>query len=198
MSDNRMAAPMFVQETLPNGLTVVMEIMPHVQSAACGFLVKTGGRDDPAEMAGVSHFLEHMCFKGTPHRTWNDINVAFDELGAHYNAYASKDRTFYYGWVRAEDFDKQLELLADMMQSTLPAEEFDMEKKVVLEEIAMSNDDLVSNAYDFLYESVCAESSMAWPVLGYQKTIEQMARDKMHAYFKRRYSPENLVLVIAG
>ncbi len=188
----------FVQHSLSNGLTVVVEVMPHVPSVACGFLVRTGARDDPADQAGLSHFLEHMCFKGTPRRTWRDINVAFDEMGAYYNAYTHKDRTFYFGWVRAAEFDRQLDLLADMMRSALPADEFDMEKRVVLEEIAMSEDDLVSNAYEFLYENVCAGSSLAWPVLGYERTIRDLTRDQMHAYFQRRYSPGNLVLIVAG
>lgn len=188
----------FVQHQLGNGLRIVIEVMPHVQSAACGFLARTGARDDPRELAGVSHYLEHMCFKGTRTRTWNDINTAFDELGAHYNAYTSKDRTFYYGWVRAEDIDRQLELIADMMRSVLPPEEFETEKGVILEEIAMSNDDLASNAYDFLYENVCAGSPLAWPVLGYEQTIKAMPRDAMHGYFERRYAPNNLLLVVAG
>ncbi len=193
-----MSDPVFVQEQLSNGLRVVLEVMPHVPSAACGFLVRTGARDEAPEVAGVSHFLEHMCFKGTPHRTWEQINIAFDELGAHYNAYTSKDRTFYYGWARAEDFERQLELLADMMQSVLPPEEFETEKNVILEEIAMSDDDLAASAYDFLFENLCARSSFAWPVLGYQQTVRGLLRDQMADYLHRRYSPRNLVLVVAG
>jgi len=193
MTDTR-----FVQEKLSNDLTVVIEVMPHVKSAAGGFLARTGARDDPSELAGVSHFLEHMMFKGTAHRTWRQINIELDEIGSYYNAYTSKDRTFYYGWVRTGDLERQIAILADMMRSTLPADEFDMEKNVILEEIAMSNDDLESNAYDFLHECVCADSSLAWPVLGYERTIKAMTRDGMHDYFARRYSPGNLILVIAG
>ncbi len=189
---------LFVQEKLPNGLRVVVELMPHVQSVACGFLVRTGARDDTPQLAGVSHFLEHMCFKGTRKRTSIQINVEFDEMGAQYNAFTSRDRTFYYGWVRPEDFNRQLELLADMMRSTLPAEEFEMEKGVVLEEIAMSKDDLPSTAYDVLYEHLCAESELAWPILGYEETVKAMSRDQMHEYFRRRYAPHNLVLIVAG
>jgi len=188
----------FTQQQLPNGLTVVIEVMPHVPSVACGFLVRTGARDDPADQAGVSHFLEHMCFKGTAGRTWHDINVAFDEMGAQYNACTSKDRTFYFGWVRAADFGRQMDLLADLMRSVLPPQEFDMEKKVVLEEIAMSQDDLTSNAYEYLYQNVCAGSPLAWPVLGYEHTVGNLTREQMHAYFERRYSPNNLTLIIAG
>lgn len=188
----------FVVEKLSNGLTVVVDAMPHVQSAACGFLVRTGARDEPPELAGVSHYLEHMCFKGTATRTWNDINIAFDELGANYNAFTSKDRTFYYGWVRTDDFERQLELLADMMRSVLPPGEFETEKSVILEEIAMAGDDLTSKAYDFLYERLFAGSSLAWPVLGYESTVREMTRDQMSAYFSRRYAPDNLVLLAAG
>jgi predicted Zn-dependent peptidase len=188
----------FVQETLPNGLPLLIEVMPDVQSAACGFLARTGARDDGRELAGVSHFLEHMMFKGTPRRTCAQINIEFDDMGAQYNAYTSKDRTFYYGWVRTDDFDRQLALLADMMESTLPSGEFDMEKNVVLEEIAMSNDDLASCAYDFLYAQLAPQSQFSWPVLGYEQTIRGLTRDQMHAYFRRRYAPNNLIFVAAG
>ncbi|HOW70002.1 MAG TPA: pitrilysin family protein [Phycisphaerae bacterium] len=193
-----MSAPRFIQHRLENGLRLVIEVMPHVPSVACGFLVRTGARDDPPEMAGVSHFLEHMCFKGTAKRSWEQVNIEFDEMGAQYNAFTSKDRTFYYGWVRSEDFERQLGLLADIMRPTLPAGEFDMEKNVVLEEIAMSNDDLASNAYDFLYERICPGSPLSWPVLGYERTIRAMTRDQMAAYHRRRYAASNLVLIVAG
>ncbi len=188
----------FVHEKLANGLTIAFEPMADVQSAACGFLSRTGARDDTAERAGVSHFLEHMMFKGTPRRTCEQINIAFDDMGAQYNAYTSKDRTFYYGWVRVEDFERQLSLLADMMESTIPADEFDMEKNVILEEIAMSEDDITSRAYDFLYERLTPGSQFAWPVLGYEQTIRDLTRDQMHTYFRRRYAPNNLILVVAG
>jgi predicted Zn-dependent peptidase len=193
-----MADTRFVVETLDNGLTVVIEKMPEVQSVSCGFLSRTGARDDPQGQAGVSHFLEHMMFKGTPRRHWSQITVDFDRLGSIYNAYTSKDRTFYFGWVRTQDFEQQLEILADMMCSTIPADEFDMEKKVILEEIAMSNDELTSNAYDFLYEKACPNTTLAWPVLGYEETIRNLTRDQMMEYFRRRYAPNNLVLVVAG
>lgn len=188
----------FVVDQLPNGLTVAVEIMPHVQSAACGFLARTGARDDPPQLAGVSHFLEHMMFKGTARRTAAQVNIEFDEMGSYYNAYTSKDRTFYYGWVQTRDLDRQLDLLADMMRSTLPENEFALEKNVVLEEIAMSKDDLASVAYDCLHERLCPGTPLAWPVLGYEETIENMTVWGMREYFTRRYAPNNLILVAAG
>lgn len=193
-----MAESPFAQTRLENGLTVVVERMEQVRSVACGFLARTGARDDPPAEAGVSHFLEHMCFKGTPRRTWEQVNIEFDEIGGDYNAYTSKDRTMYYAWVRTCDLERQLDLLADMMRPTLPAEEFDVEKNVVLEEIAMAGDELTSHVYDFLFERMCADSPLAWPVLGYEKTIKGMTREQMQDYFDRRYAPENLILVVAG
>ncbi len=188
----------FVEETLSNGLRVVMEIMPEVNSAAAGFFARTGGRDEQRELAGVSHFLEHMCFKGTPKRTWRQITIDFDDMGSSYNAFTSKDRTFYYGWVPAERIETQIELLADMMRSTLPTAEFDMEKNVVLEEIAMSNDHIDNLAYDFMHEQIFPGHPLAWPVLGHDDTVRDMQRDSMAQYFSRRYAPDNLVLIVVG
>ncbi len=188
----------FVQHTLSNGLQVVIEVMRDVPSAAAGFFARTGGRDEVADQAGVSHFLEHMCFKGTPRRTWREITVELDELGSSYNAYTSKDRTFYYGWVPQQHIDKQIELLADMMASTLPQEEFDMEKNVVLEEIAMAGDSLENLAYDFMHEKIYGQHPLGWPVLGYDQTVRAMSREDMMAYFRSRYAANNLVLVVAG
>src|SRR4029077_13090001 len=100
----------FIDQTVRGGLRVVIEPMPHVQSAAAGFLVRTGARDEVPSLAGVSHFLEHMCFKGTAKRTWQQITIDFDNIGSTYNAFTSKERTFYFGWVRTNDLEKQIEL----------------------------------------------------------------------------------------
>ncbi len=188
----------FVDHTLPNGLRIVMEVMPDVKSAAAGFYARAGGRDETPELAGVSHFLEHMCFKGSAKRNWRQITVDFDDMGSTYNAYTMQDRTFYYGWVPAKQIGAQIELLAEMMRSILPPAEFDMEKKEVLEEIAMSNDQLEHLAYDFLSEQIFPGHALAWPVLGYEQTVRDMTRDQMHDYFLSRYAPNNLVLVAAG
>ena len=104
------ASDIFHQHTLPNGLRIVVESMPQVRSAAAGFLARTGARDERPELAGVSHFLEHMCFKGTANRTWEQINTAFDAMAVDYNAFTSEERTFYYGWVRTQDLAPQIEL----------------------------------------------------------------------------------------
>ena len=160
----------YTTHTLDNGLEVVIEVMPDVRSAAAGFLSRTGARDETPERAGISHFLEHLMFKGTAKRSWREITIDFDRMGSTYNAFTSEDRTVYYGWVREGDIGPQIELLADMMRSKLPAEELEMEKKVVLEEIAMSKDQLEHVAYDFIEENVFAGHPPPWPILGYEKT----------------------------
>ncbi len=188
----------FVEQTLANGLRVVIEPMPQVQSVAAGFLVRTGARDEPPELAGVSHFLEHMCFKGTAKRTWRDITVDFDNMGSTYNAYTSKERTSFFGWVRVEDLERQLELLADMMRSAIPPDEFEMEKKVVLDEIARSEDSIEHRVYDQIHRTAYGDHSLSWPVLGTDKTVGAMSREQLHAYFASRYQPANLVMVVTG
>ncbi len=188
----------YTVHTLKNGLQIVIELMPDVRSAAAGFLAKTGARDEIPKEAGISHFLEHMMFKGTSKRSWREITIDFDRMGSSYNAFTSEDRTIYYGWVRQNDIETQIELLADMVRSTLPTEEFDMEKKVVLEEIAMAKDSLDHVAFDFLQEKVFAGHPLSWPILGYEKTVGDMTRDQMWNYFQRRYSPDNMLLVVAG
>jgi predicted Zn-dependent peptidase len=188
----------FVDHTLPNGLRIVIEPMPQSHSAAAGFLVRTGARDEQPELAGVSHFLEHMCFKGTPKRSWEQITVDFDNMGSTYNAYTSKEKTFYFGWVRVEDLERQVELIADMMRSTLPPGEFDTEKKVILEEIAMSDDQIDRQVYEFLHEKIYAGHPLAWPVLGTAATVSSLTRDQMNQYFESRYHPANMILLVAG
>jgi predicted Zn-dependent peptidase len=188
----------FFDHTLDNGLRVVIESMPDVQSAAAGFLVRTGARDESPQLAGVSHFLEHMCFKGTPNRSWRQITVDFDNLGSTYNAYTSKERTFYFGWVRSEDLEKQIEIIADMMRSTLPVEEFEMERKVILEEIAMSADQIDRRVYDMIHERAFAGHHLAWPVLGTTESVSALSHEAILEYFRNRYQPSNMVLLVAG
>ena len=187
-----------IDERLDNGLRVVIEPMRDVSSAAAGFMARAGSRDEPAEWAGVSHFLEHMCFKGTRKRRWQQITIDFDNMGAYYNAFTSREHTFYFGWVRRADIDRQIELLSDMVRPTLPQAEFDMEKKVVLEEIAMSDDDLDRHMYDTLHEKVFAGHSLRWPVLGYKETVAALTRQNMADYHAQYYSPANVVLIVAG
>lgn len=188
----------FCHHQLPNGLRVVCEVMPDVRSAAIAFFVQTGSRDESPDEHGVSHFLEHMCFKGTARRTCAEINGRFDELGAIYNAFTSKEHTVYYGCVPAERVAPQVELLADMMRPTLPPDEYEMERKVVLEEIAMSADSFEHNVSDFAHHTWFDSHPLAHEILGEKETIAALPRERMVDYLAHRYAPENVVLLAAG
>ena len=188
----------FVHHELPNGLRVICEVMPQVRSAAVAFLARTGSRHELPDLHGVSHFLEHMCFKGTPTRTWHDINVRFDDLGSIYNAFTGKEHTAYYGWVPAGRIAEQFELLADMMRPSLPPAEFETERKVVLEEIAMSDDNFDRHVWNFLHKTVFGEHSLGHEILGEKETIENLPHDTMVAYHRQRYAPDNLIVFATG
>jgi predicted Zn-dependent peptidase len=139
-----------------------------------------------------------MCFKGTATRSGREINVRFDELGSIYNAFTSKEHTVYFGWVPAGRMAGQLELLADMMRPSLPAEDFETERSVVLEEIAMTADSFEHQVWNFLHQACFREHALAHDILGEQETIERMPREVMLDYHRRRYAPENIILVAAG
>ncbi len=188
----------FVEHQLPNGLRVVCEATPRVRSAALAFLVRTGSRHETPELHGVSHFLEHMCFKGNERRTWHDINVCFDDLGSIYNAFTGKEHTVYYGWVPAPRIRPQIELLADLVRPSLPPAEFDTERKVVLEEIAMSDDSLDRHVWDFLHRQVFDTHPLAHEILGEKETIESLPREAMVEYHRRHYAPDNMVVLATG
>lgn len=188
----------FLTETLDNGLTVIGEHNPLASSMAVGYFVNTGSRDETPEVAGVSHFLEHMMFKGTERRSAEDINREFDELGASYNAYTSEERTVYYGAVLPEAQPRLVDLLSDMMRPALRQADFDIEKNVILEEIAMYEDMPLHRVFDSAGPRFYNGHPLGNSVLGTVRSITDLSRDAMHGYFERRYAPNNLVLAAAG
>ena len=127
----------FRKHVLDNGLQIIAECNPDARSISIGYFVRTGARDETDEVAGVSHFLEHMMFKGTPTRTAEQVNLEFDQLGADYNAFTSEEQTVYYAAVLPEYQSRTVELLSDMLRPSLRSEDFDTEKKVIVEEIRM-------------------------------------------------------------
>lgn len=188
----------FKQAQLKNGLDVIAEINDSAHSAAIGFMVKTGSRDEDAPVSGVSHFLEHMMFKGTAKRDSAQVNREFDEMGAKNNAFTSNEVTCYWAQVLPEFSDRVLELLSDMMRPSLRNEDFDMEKKVILEEISLYLD----RPSHVLFEAIMADHfdkhPMANSVLGTKESVGGLARDAMKDYFDSRYGPGNMVLAAAG
>lgn len=188
----------FHKVVLSNGLTVLGEPNPANASAALGFFVRTGARDESAPESGVSHFLEHMLFKGTPTRSAIDINLELGNLGAQANAFTSEENTVYYSAIIPENFRAMQELLSDMMRPLLDPQEFDMEKKVILEEIALYQDRphfyLFENAFKDFFSTHPAGNS----VLGTHDSVSGISRDAMKDYFERRYAPSNIVLAATG
>ncbi len=188
----------FKQARLDNGLQIVGEVNPAAASIAVGFFARTGSRDETAEISGVSHFLEHMMFKGTDRRSPFDINREFDEMGAMYNAFTSEENTVYWGAVLPEFQVRLLDLLGDMLRPALRTEDFDTEKNVILEEIALYEDRPQFRLYEKLMTRHFGEHPLGQLVLGTRESILALKRDDMLAYFNRRYSPTNVTLVGVG
>ncbi len=183
---------------LKNGLTVLLEPDWHIHSVAMGFGVNTGGRDETKELDGCSHFLEHMCFRGTAKRSSRELLLAFDRMGAINNAFTSQEITVYWAWTLREQFAPTLSLLAEMMRPSLPRDEYETEKKVILEEIAMYNDSPDSRLYIELLKQALGTHPLSSTVLGSADAVRELTRDQMAAYHARRYSANNMVCSISG
>lgn len=188
----------FKKTTLPNGLTLVAEINPAAASLAAGFFVRTGSRDENESISGVSHFLEHMVFKGTDRRGAADVNREFDELGANYNAFTSEENTLYYASVLTEFQDRMLDLLCDILRPALRQDDFDVEKNVILEEIAVYDDQPKFRVYEKLMTAYFGSHPLGRSILGTKDSIQNLKRQDMLDYFHRRYSPANLTVVGVG
>ena len=188
----------FSSTTLDNGLSLVFESIPRLSSTAVGYLVRTGSRDEPRRIAGMSHYLEHMCFKGTAKRTWEQINRDVDELGALWNAFTWWEGTAYFHWVQHARAPESIEILSDMMRPTLDEGEFKMEKKVILEEIAMYNDNPSALIMDHLIAQAFGEHPLGTSVLGSSESVTAIGHADMQGYFERRYSPNNMVFLATG
>lgn len=188
----------FHHTVLPNGLTVIAERNPDALSMAGGYFVKTGARDESLDVSGVSHFLEHMLFKGTPRRSAEDVNREFDEIGADYNAFTGEEYTVYYGAVLPEYQPQLLDLLTDMMRPSLREDDFDMEKNVILEEIALYKDRPNFTVIDEARAAYYFRHPLGQSVLGTTESVSALQRDQMYRYWERRYAPNNLILALTG
>ncbi|TWT48407.1 M16 family metallopeptidase [Botrimarina hoheduenensis] len=188
----------FRRQTLDNGLEVIAEVNPTALSMAVGFFVQTGSRDECDQEAGVSHFLEHMMFKGTARRSAEDVNREFDELGAHYNAFTSEENTVYYASLLPEHQAEVIDLLGDILRPSLRTEDFEMEKKVILEEIEMYLDQPPYGMDDHIKTLCFGDHPIARSVLGTSESITALTPEAMRSYFERRYAPGNVVLAASG
>jgi len=188
----------FQEATLDNGLTVIAETDPDAHSASVGFFVRTGARDEDPAVMGVSHFLEHMMFKGTERRTADDVNREFDELGAEYNAYTSSELTCFYATVLPEKLSPAIDILSDILRPAIRESDFTAEKGVILEEIAMYKDNPFWVLYEETVERHFDKHPLAHRVLGYEQTIKDLTHDQMRAYFEHRYAADNTTVALAG
>ncbi|MGC3968604.1 MAG: pitrilysin family protein [Pirellulales bacterium] len=188
----------FRKQVLDNGLQIIAECNPEARSTSVGYFVRTGARDETDDVAGVSHFLEHMMFKGTPTRSAEQVNLEFDQLGADYNAFTSEEQTVYYASILPEYQGRTIELLSDMLRPSLRGEDFDTEKKVIIEEIRMYLDQPPYGADDIVRALHYAGHPLGRSVLGTVDSIEQLPVEKMRSYFESRYSPSNIILAAAG
>ena len=188
-----------LHDSLPNGLQILGQQMPDLESISLCFHVRTGSRDeyDPA-VFGVSHFLEHMVFKGTKSRSPDDITLEFNMMGAEFNAFTSVEQTVYYARVLGEYLPRAVDLLSDMMRPRLDPQDFDMERNVILEEIARSEDVPTSQAYRKLLQTYFRGYPLGHEVLGTRDSIRDLRVAQMREYHERRYAANNMILAVAG
>ncbi len=188
----------FLQHRLDNGLEIIAEVSPEAYTAAYAFVVATGSRDETDAEAGLSHFLEHMAFKGTPRRSAEEVNRELDEIGSQANAFTSEEQTVYYLAVLPEYQQRAIDILADMMRPSLREDDFNTEKQVILEEIKKYDDEPPYGAYDrgkFLH---FGNHPLGRSVLGTTESVSSLTPEQMRDYFRRRYSPGNMFVVAAG
>jgi len=188
----------FLRTTLENGLEIVAECNGEAHSTAVGFFVNTGARDESPDLAGVSHFLEHMAFKGTARRSADDVNREFDEMGAQYNACTSEEHTVFFASVLPEQQDRVLGLLADILRPALREEDFRTEKQVILEEIRMYEDQPPFGADEKCRAAHWGSHPLGQSVLGSLESVGKLSVEAMRAYLDARYVPGNIALVAAG
>jgi len=199
MSETTANGTVFHTHKLKNGLQIVGQPMPDFESVAVSFYVRTGSRDeyDPA-IAGVSHFLEHMVFKGTKTLDWQEITLAFNEIGAEVNAFTSHEATVFYARVLGEYLDRAVELLSDMIYPRLEESDFQTEKEVIINEIARSEDQPYNITYRRMMQTYFGNHPLGHDVLGSRESIQNMRIEQMRDYWKRRYIANNVILSVAG
>ncbi|WLD95201.1 pitrilysin family protein [Alkalihalobacillus sp. AL-G] len=190
---------MITKHTCKNGVRIVTENIPTVRSVAIGIWIGTGSRFEDKNNNGISHFLEHMFFKGTKTRSAREIAESFDSIGGQVNAFTSKEYTCYYSKVLDKHADYALDTLADMFfNSTFVDEELVKEKNVVLEEIKMYEDTPDDIVHDLLSQATYSHHPLAYPILGTEQTLKSFTGDSLRKYMNEYYTPDNIVISIAG
>jgi predicted Zn-dependent peptidase len=194
-----MIIPQAKKFVLPSGIRVLAEEIPTMRSIAMGIMVGTGSGNELDKEAGISHFLEHMAFKGTKKRTAFEIAHALDAVGGKMNAYTSKEVTMYYAVVLDKHLDIMIDVLCDIYLNPLyDPKELETEKGVILEEIKMYEDTPDELIHDYFAEQILHGHPLGRPTIGFAETIKSARREDLIAYRARRYSPQNLIISLAG
>jgi predicted Zn-dependent peptidase len=196
----RQSAAKFVRRsTLPGGLRVVTEFVPSVRSASVGVWVGVGSRDEGSSVAGAAHFLEHLLFKSTPTRSAVQIAQSVDAVGGELNAFTAREHTCYYAHVLDSDIELAVDLVADVvLRGRCAADDVEVERDVVLEEIAMRDDDPEDTLGDVFLSAMFGDHPLGRPVIGSIESISTMTRSQLHSFHVRRYTPERMVVAVAG
>lgn len=190
---------MVKKEILPNGLRILSESVPHVQSISIGVWISSGGRDEDDVNRGVSHFIEHMLFKGTERRTARQIADEFDSIGGQLNAFTDKEYTCYFAKVLSEHLPVALDVLSDMLlNSKLDPQEIALEKNVVLEEIKRHEDTPEDLVHDILVETVWSGHPLGKSIIGTQESVGSLTRDDLVEFMRTSYAPDSIVIAAAG
>lgn len=195
-----MGEPNTIQkETLPNGLTVITEAMPHVRSVAVGIWVKSGSRLEPPALNGISHFIEHMVFKGTAHRSAEEIAGEIDALGGNLDAFTAKEMVCFNTKVVDEHLPRAFDLLTDLVSAPVFREaDISKERGVILEEIKMDEDDPDYLVHELFTQNFWRGHALGRPILGTKETLEGFNRQVVEDFFQRRYGPNQMVITAAG
>lgn len=184
---------------LDNGIRVVAERIPTVKSVTLGIWVGVGSRDETNKEGGISHFIEHMFFKGTSHRSAHDIALEIDSIGGELNAFTTRETTTFYAKVLDEHLSTGIDIISDIfLHSYLLKKDIEKEKRVILEEIKMVEDDPEDYIHDMHSLMVWDGNPLARPILGYVDSVRNMTRDSMLKYIESHYHPENIVISVAG
>ena len=190
---------MYEITTLENGIKVVSENIPFVRSISFGIWVKVGSQNEDLNINGISHFIEHMIFKGTSKRSAKDIAEQMDEIGGQINAFTTKQMTCFYFKILDKNFDKALEIMSDMfLNSSFSDEEMEREKQVIIEEINMYEDTPEELVFELMQQEVFNGSSLAWPILGSIENVKSFSHDKLRSYYEKNYVGKNIIISIAG
>ncbi len=184
---------------LPGGLRVLTETLPTVRSATFGIWAQVGSRDETASQGGATHYLEHLLFKGTERRSALDISAALDAVGGEMNAFTAKEFTCYYARVLDDDLPLAIDVVCDMLTgSVIDPAEVDAERGVILEEIAMTEDDASDCVHDLFASTLLGGTPLGRPVLGTVETVNALTRDRVTRFYEQYYQPTRLVVTAAG